>query len=42
MTSASLFLNMNIEKSNLYKKDISKLKTDISTQIEKNLNIVDK
>lgn len=40
MTLVSLFHNMNIKKSNLYEKDISKLKTDISSQIEKALALL--
>ena len=40
MILVSLFLNMNIKKSNLYEKDISKLKTDISSQIEKALALL--
>lgn len=31
---------MNIQESNLYKRDISKLKTDISSQIEKSLALL--
>ena len=37
MTLVSLSPNMNITKSELYQRDITKLKTDISSQIEKAL-----
>ena len=40
MTLVSLFLNMNTVKSDLYKRDISKLKTDMSSQIEKALTLL--
>ncbi len=40
MILVSLFLNMNIKESDLYKRDISKLKTDISSQIEKTLALL--
>ena len=37
MSLVSLFLSMNIQESNLYKRDLSKLKVDLSSQLTKTL-----
>ena len=40
MSLVLLSLSMNIQESNLYKRDLSKLKVDISTQLTKVLGLL--